>query len=57
MIAPADDGVAWLETTGAAEVSAAPTSRSVFFFTALFAFSPDAQDYTKLRRGSCNATV
>ena len=54
---PSGGGAAWVETTGTAEFSAAPTSRSVFFFTALFAFRPDAQDYTKARRGSCCITV
>ena len=57
MADPADDGTARVETTGTAEVSAVPTSRSVFFFTTLFAFRPDAQDYTKTRSGSCDITV
>ena len=54
---PAGGGAAGVETSGTAEASAAPTSRSVFFFTALFAFRPDAQDYTKARPGSCDITV
>ena len=57
MADPADGGVAGVETTGTAESSAVPTSRSVFFFTTLFAFRPDAQDYTKTQRGSCDIAV
>ena len=56
MTAPAG-GAAGVETSGTAEVSAAPTSCTVFFVTTLFAFRPDAQDYTKARSGSCCITV